>query len=93
MLSNTPARDVFVWASLVKGARYAPGDVVPDGAGAYLWAGDTFAAASDYILTGRAVAELGGHRVPLYLVDIEDGTARALTGPILSPAGDMIDAG
>lgn len=93
MNNTTPARDVFVWASLVQGARYAPGDVIPNGAGAYLWAGQTFSAASDYVLTGGAVTELGGQRPPLYLVDIQDGTARALTGPILSPAGDMINAG
>ena len=56
MSNTTPARDVFVWASLVPDARYAPGDLIPDGGGAYLWAGQTFSAASDYILTGGAVA-------------------------------------
>lgn len=81
----------YVWAAMDRAHDYQEGDLVPDGAGAYLHAGDTLEAARAAMVSDPATYETAaGDTAPLYVaVSDGDGPARIVTGPHTGSAWPM----
>lgn len=81
----------YVWAAMDRAHDYLEGDTVPDGAGAYLYAGDTREAARAAMVSDPATYETAdGETARLYIAAGDgDETPRIVSGPHTGSAWPM----
>ena len=81
----------YVWAAMDRAHDYLEGDLVPDGAGAYLYAGETRDAARAAMVSDPATYEtVDGETARLYIA-VSDGEElpRIISGPHTGSAWPM----
>jgi hypothetical protein len=81
----------YVWAAMDRAWDYREGDTVPNGEGAYLYAGDTREAARAAMVSDPATYETAdGETARLYIAASgDDGTPRIVSGPHSGSAWPM----